>query len=95
MELTSTHKNRIPLYAAIAIAIIAVIYYIFSGQGSLDLGTRQLNNTKQIEKIDAGNPQDIKVKCKNGESYQILFKPGQSNYSDLIFNACGSEGTQE
>lgn len=84
-----------PFYIAIAIAVIGLIYYVFSGHSSLDLNTRKLTQSNQVDIIDTGDPQKIQIKCKNGESYQIVFKQGQQNYDNLIFNACGSEGTQQ
>ena len=86
-------KHWAPFFIAAAIAIIAVIYYIVSGYSSYDLNVRQLNFGKTIDKIDASNTKKILIKCKNGESYEIAFKQEQQNYANLIFNACGPEGS--
>lgn len=88
------NKNWSPFFIAIAIAIIAVIYYIMSGRSSLDVNTRELSQNKEIKEVNAMDPQKIKIACKNGESYEIVFRQEQQNYDDLIFNACGPEGAQ-
>lgn len=89
------NKNWIPFLIAIAIGLIAVIYYIASGRGSLDLNTRELIKSDQVSEVNTSDPKKIKVTCKNGESYEIVFRQEQQTYDDLIFNACGAEGTQE
>ncbi len=89
------NKNLIPLIAAIIIAAIVTAYYIFSGRSSYDLNVRDLAGQQQVEKVESSSPQIINVKCKNGRNYQITFNQAQSNYDDLIFNACGPEGTQQ
>ena len=77
---------------AFAIAAVIALIYIFSGHSSLDANTRQLNYTPGIQKVDSSNPQNVTVKCKNGQTYNILFDPDQKNYDGLIFNACGPDG---
>lgn len=84
-----------PIIIAGAIAISALAYYIISGQGSLDKNVRDLSSTPNIEKIDYSEPRTLEIKCKNGQSYKIVFKKQQQNYDDLIFNTCGPEGAEE
>ena len=86
------NKNLLPLIIAMAIAAIAVAYYIVSGRGSYDFNVRGLSHSTQIQKVDATNPQKIKITCKDGQNYEITFKEGQQNYDDLIFNRCGADG---
>lgn len=83
--------NHRPLIIAISIAAVILIYYVFSGRGSLDLKSRELTNSGKVSQVDAADPKKITVKCKNGESYEILFKEGQQDYNELVFNACGEE----
>lgn len=89
------NKNLLPLIAALVIAAIVAAYYIFSGRGSYDLNVRQLSQQPKIQKVESPGPQKINITCKNGRSYQITFNESHSNYDDLIFNACGPDGTQE
>jgi hypothetical protein len=88
-------KEQAPFFIAIIIGLIALLVYIFTGRGSYDTGVRELTKQKNISTIDASDSRKIKITCKSGENYDITFKEGQQNYQDLIFNACGPEGTQE
>jgi spore coat protein U-like protein len=89
------NKNLLPLIAALAIAAVVAAYYIFSGRGSYDLNLRELSQQQKVEKVESDGTQKINITCKNGRNYQITFNESHSNYDDLIFNACGREGTQE
>jgi len=88
-------KEQSPFIIAVAVGLIALVIYVFSGRGSYDTGVRELTTTPAIANIDATDTKNIKITCKSGENYEISFKEGQSNYQDLIFNACGAEGTQQ
>lgn len=88
-------KKWIPVIAAVAIAMIVLVWYVGSGRGSLDKNTRELAVEEEISTIDTTNPERIAITCKNGEKYEIVFTEGESNYDDLIFNACGDEGVAE
>jgi spore coat protein U-like protein len=79
---------------AVAIAAVAVTYYMLSGRGSYDLNVRELSGSTQVSEVDAADPKKITVKCKNGENYQITFSEAQQNYTDLIFNLCGEDGEE-
>jgi hypothetical protein len=85
-------KDWAPFFIAIAVALIVVVYYVVSGRGSYDLNVRQLGQNTQIESVNAQNPKNIIIKCKNGESYSIVFKKDQPDYESLIFNSCGAGG---
>jgi len=89
------NKNLIPVFIALGIALLAVIWYVWSGRGSYDLNVRGLGVEGNVKTVEASDPKKITIKCKNGENYEISFKEDQSDYSDLVFNACGPEGTQE
>lgn len=71
------------------------MWYVGSGRGSLDKSARELANDEDVTAIDTTNPERIAITCKNGEKYEIVFTEGESNYDDLIFNACGEEGALE
>ena len=88
-------KEMTPFFIAVAIGIIALIIYIASGRGSYDTGVRNLSTQPAIKSIDASDTQKVKITCKSGEKYEIVFKKEQQNYEDLIFNACGVSGTQQ
>ncbi|MCC7197052.1 hypothetical protein IT413_02530 [Candidatus Peregrinibacteria bacterium] len=88
-------KEQAPFFIALALGVVALLFYIFTGRGSYDTSVRELTKQPSIENIDASDTQNIKITCKSGENYEITFKEGQQNYQDLIFNACGPEGTQE
>ena len=93
------NRNWIPFFIAIAGGTAAMTYYIVSGRSSYDLGVRNLANGNDggsaIEKIESADPKSIQIKCKNGENYEISFSDGRADYDEMIFNACGPEGTQE
>ena len=84
-----------PFLIAIAIALMVVIYYVVSGRSSMDLNLRQLEKSTQIERTVATGDNTVVIKCKNGESYQIVYKAGQTNFQDLVYNKCGAEGGTE
>ena len=88
-------KEQAPFFIALAFGVIALLVYIFTGRGSYDTGVRELTKQPSIETIDATDSKNIKITCKSGENYEITFKEDQQNYEDLIFNACGPDGTQE
>jgi hypothetical protein len=88
-------KEQAPFFIALAIGVIALLIYIFTGRGSYDTGVRDLVKQPNIANIDASDTKKIQITCKNGENYEITFKQDQQNYQDLIFNSCGPEGTQE
>ncbi|MBU0667828.1 hypothetical protein KJ951_02820 [Patescibacteria group bacterium] len=88
-------QKWIPVIVAVAIALIVLVWYVASGRGSLDLQTRKLATGDGISEINAGDPQNIVITCENGEKYEIMFTQGQSNYEELVFNACGTQGTVE
>ena len=89
-------KSKIPLIIALSVSIIIAGWYIFSGKSSLDLNTRELQKTGDVKEIQenrgANGSKTITIKCKNGESYEIVFTQDHQNYDDLVFNACGIEG---
>jgi hypothetical protein len=89
------NKNLIPLIVALGAGLVAAAFYILSGRSSFDSSVSDLSAQTQVEKIESADLNKVTVKCKNGRNYQISFKNGQSNYDDLIFNACGVEGTME
>lgn len=88
-------KEQAPFFIALTFGVIALLVYIFTGRGSYDTGVRELTKQPSIETIDATDSKNIKITCKSGENYEITFKEDQQNYEDLIFNACGPDGTQE
>lgn len=89
------NKNWIPFFIAVALGVAAMTYYIVSGRSGYDSGIRNLAGGNAVEKISAADPKSIQINCKNGENYEISFSDGQADYEDMIFNACGPEGTQE
>lgn len=87
-------KKWFPVIVAVIIAGIVLVWYVGSGRSSLDRGARELATEEEVAAIDTTNPERIAVTCKNGEKYEIVFTDGESNYDDLIFNACGPEGEE-
>ncbi len=88
-------NNLLPFYIAAGIALVVTFMYIASGRGSLDVNTRELTQNKAVKAVETGDPQKIPITCKNGERYQIIFTEDQTNYNNLIFNACGAEGLKQ
>jgi len=88
-------SNWTPLIIALVIGLVAAAYYVWSGKSSFDLNMRGLAGQGNVAQVMAGDAKNISVKCKNGENYEISFKEDQGNYANLVFNACGPEGTQE
>jgi hypothetical protein len=81
-----------PVTIAIIVALLATIYYVVSGQGSMDKGTRALQNSPAVEQVkieqtDAGQT-TAKVKCKDGSEYDVYYPPGSTNYDSLANNNC-------
>ena len=90
-----TFRRWLPFCFAVAIAAIVTLYYVFSGRGGLDINMRQLQNQNNIEKTTTTEKNTIIVKCKNGESYEIVYQEGQTKYDDLVYNKCGSAGVEK
>jgi len=88
------YQKWMPLILGLLVAVIALVYYILSGQGSLDKNIRNLTATPNIDKVDYSEAKTVEIKCKNGQSYKIVFKRQQQNYDDLIFNTCGPDGAE-
>lgn len=89
-----------PVIIAAGIALAALAWYVGSGRSGIDLGARQLAREEEVAEIDTTQPDRVTITCKNGEKYEILFTESQSNYEELIFNACAqrserAEGTHE
>ncbi len=87
-------KHWAPVVIAVIIAIIAVAYYVMSGKSSLDANMRQLEKSNQVEKTTSAGSNTILVKCKNGQQYKIMFEEGQTNFQDLVYNKCGTQGAE-
>jgi hypothetical protein len=96
------NKYAKPVVIALAIAIAVTAWYFLSGKASFNNEIRTLEKDKNVENVTIENQanekqqsqqgQTIKITCKNGESYQIMFTEAQNNYEDLVFNMCGPEG---
>lgn len=92
-----------PVLLAVALGIMVSGYYVFSGRGSYEHNVRQLQENQ--EKVDhvatdklqsvSGSKNSLTIKCKNGESYEIVFKEGQTNFDDLVYDKCGAQGVLE
>lgn len=84
-----------PFAAALILGVFGLAWYLYSGQDSFERETSTINKDGEISEIDISDSKRITIKCKNGESYQIVFSENQQNYDELIFNACGAEGAVE
>ncbi|MCC7432997.1 hypothetical protein IT412_05755 [Candidatus Peregrinibacteria bacterium] len=84
-------QHQIVLLATIIGLIAASIYY-FSGKSSLDNSTRQLTTDQSVEKVDikeSGNGQKTaEIKCQNGESYEVYYPPGETDYRSIAASKC-------
>lgn len=85
-------KTRIFLIASI-IAVIVTVWYLLSGQGTLDQNLVKLQGPdSQIQNISIKNkPQGAKqitIQCDNGSSYDIYLPPGERNFSAVKNNLC-------
>lgn len=85
----------VPFVVALILGVFGLTWYLYTGQDSFDRETTTLNKDGEISEIDISDSKRVTVKCKNGESYEIVFTENQQNYDDLIFNACGIEGAVE
>ncbi len=85
-------QQRVFLIAAI-LGLLALIFYLFSGRGSLDQNTRELRNSDpQVQDIisqDGPNGEkDFQVKCQDGSSYDVYYPPGENDYASLSASKC-------
>lgn len=85
-------KKYLPIFVAGGMAIIVAGYYLISGRGSLDNNLRQLEKSAPVEKVETTDNNSVVVRCKNGESYEIVYEQGQTNYQDLVYDKCGEAG---
>jgi hypothetical protein len=88
-------KQNLPIIIAVLISTAALIYYLQSGGLSFDQKIQELKQSPTVENVSMESRNRITIKCKNGTSYELLFKKDNPNFEQLIFNACGAEGTQE
>ena len=89
-------KNKwFPLFIAIIIGAGVLVYYVVSGRAGTDANVRSVIGDPKIKTVDSTEPGKIIVKCKNGETYQLLFDPAQQSYDNLIIDTCGEAGTME
>jgi len=86
------NKKILPVTLAIIAGLAAMIWYIYSGQATMDKTIRELDQDENVETVQAPDSKTVKITCKNGESYEIIFTKNQDDYSDLVFNACGPDG---
>ena len=84
-------KKLLPLFIAAGVALVVVIYYLSSGRSSLDQNIRQLEKSSPVQHIQTTD-NTVLVNCKNGESYEIVYQPGQTNFQNLVYDKCGAEG---
>ncbi|MFO0780489.1 MAG: hypothetical protein U0519_01150 [Candidatus Gracilibacteria bacterium] len=85
-------RKILPIFLAIDVAIIAVVFYMLSGRSSLDNNVRLLEKNSTVERVETSGENTILVKCKNGESYEIIYQPGQNNFDNLVYDKCGHDG---
>lgn len=85
-------KKYIPLFVAAGAALIGAIWYIGTGRGSLDNNLRDLEKTSTVQKVETKADNTVVITCKNGESYEIVYKPGQTDYQNLVYDKCGEAG---
>lgn len=90
------YKKNAPIIIAVAVALIALIYYMASGISSKDTNVRELQKGGQVERVGEAIQEDgqqkMTITCKNGESYEILYQKDQANFQDLVYNKCGEQG---
>lgn len=97
MPKSSFNREQIKKYAPFAVAFLAalivLIYYITSGQGSANVSTRTLQNSDpkvesvQIQDEPAGT-KNASIKCKDGSTYDIYYPPGETNYAAVAASKC-------
>jgi len=73
-------------------AFIGAIIYLASGHGSLNNNVRDLEKNSTVQKVESKQNNTVVVNCKNGESYEIVYKPGQTDYQNLVYDKCGEAG---
>ena len=74
-------------------ALIIAIWYLASGRSSLDENVRKLEQSSTVETVTSSTEENtLLVKCKNGESYKIKYKAGQTEFNNLVYNNCGDLG---
>jgi hypothetical protein len=86
-------KEYAPFAAAFLIALIVLIYYIFSGQGSSNVSIRNLQNSDpKVESVkiqdEAAGQKNASIKCKDGSTYDIYYPPGETNFAAVAASKC-------
>lgn len=82
-------KTIFPLIAAIILGIVGVIYYLNTGFGSKVGNVQKLQKENTVKEVKQNQNQTVTIQCKNGEKYEIVYRPDQTNYQDLVYNKCG------
>ena len=81
-----------PLLLTLAVALILAFLYLNSGTGSLNSNVHELEKASTIEQVQPSADNKVVVKCRNGDTYEIVYQDGQTNYQDLVYNRCGEGG---
>ena len=93
--LIKLNKERIFFYIAAAVAVIALLIYIFLGRPDLERGKRELiNNNPSVQSVSVSNEAEgqsiITVECTDGSTYEIYYPPGETNFEALRASKCGT-----
>jgi hypothetical protein len=85
-------KKYFPVIIAATLALIVAIYYLSSGKNNLNNNIHGLESSPVVDKVETSGDDSIVIHCKNGDTYGIVYKQGQTDYQDLVFNKCGPSG---
>jgi len=85
-------KKYFPFIVAVAVGLIAVMYYVASGRSSQDQNIRALQNSPSVQNVEftteSEGQKTANIQCKNGQSYEIYYPPGSTNYDALANSKC-------
>jgi len=86
-------KQYAPFAIAFLVALIVLIYYIFSGQGSANVSIRTLqNNDPKVESVQItdqpAGTKNASIKCKDGSTYDVYYPPGETNFDAVSASKC-------
>lgn len=88
-------QKYLPLFIAAGVALAAAVYYLGSGRSSMNNNIRELEKSSTVERVETTDNNSVVVKCRNGQSYEIVYEPGQTDYEGLVYDKCGETGTME
>ena len=85
-------KEHNIIIAIVIIAAIATLIYFKGGRGSIDQNINKLEKNSAVQSVSHPDAKTLRITCKDGKVYNIIYQEGQTDYDNLVFDRCGQGG---